>query len=254
MNRKLLATVVCSALGLSCAAAQAQDRSYRYNDDYTFRAGRAPEWNVGAADGVCRLRIWVDDKAKVDVRGDQIVVRTQSGKRSFDQGSVCNQPLPFQRVEDFRVSAERGRGTVFDVSPPTRRNNFTGSLTIDDPQSGGESYEVLVAWRNPDATPAQPLASNDPYPYFDETRACQDRVRGDFLARNRDGDAYLEFTGAVAREDSGPGRERIRGDAWARNRTESRPLSYECLLNDRTNRVLSSSYEVRPRGRYSSLQ
>jgi hypothetical protein len=43
----------------------------------------------------------------VDARGEQIVVRTQSGRRSFDQGSVCNQPLPLHRVEDFRVTAER---------------------------------------------------------------------------------------------------------------------------------------------------
>jgi hypothetical protein len=79
-------------------------------------------------------------------------------------------------------------------------------------------------------------------------------VRGDFLARNRDGDAYLEFTGAPSRDDAGPNRERIRGEAWARNRVQSRPLTYECIVNERTNRVVTSNYEVRARGRYSSLQ
>lgn len=252
MNRKLMGVVVGVALGLSAAGmAQAQDRAPRYNDDFSFRAGRAAEWNVGAADGMCRLRIWVDDKARVDVRGDQIVVRTQSGKRSFDQGSVCNQPLPFHRVEDFRVTAERGRGAIFDVEPPNRRNNFTGSLTIDDPQNGADTYDIVVAWRNADAQPSQPLASNDPYPWYDETRACQDRVRGEFMARNREADAYLEFTSTPTREEIGQNRERIRGDAWARNRAESRPINYECVLNDRTNRVLSATYEVGGRGRVS---
>ena len=49
-------------------------------------------------------------------------------------------------------------------------------------------------------------------------------------------------------------RERIRGQAFARNRNESRMLTYECVLNDRTNRVLSASYDLRGPARYSSIQ
>lgn len=250
MRRNVLGAAVAGALALAGAlAATAQD--YR-NDNFTYRLGRAPEWNLGAADGMCRLRIWVDDRATVQLRGDQIVVNTTSGKRSFDQGSVCTQPLPFHRVQDFRVSAEQARGQVIEVNEPTRRNNFTGGLTIVDPQNGGDSYDIVVAWRNPDAVPAAPLASNDPYPNYDETRACQDRVRREFLSKNDD-DAYLEFTGLSDREEVGGNRERIRGQAFARNRNESRALTYECILNDRTNRVLSATYELRGRGRVSSL-
>ena len=73
------------------------------------------------------------------------------------------------------------------------------------------------------------------------------------MRRNDDGDAYLEFTTVPLREDAGVNRERIRGEAWARNRIESRPITYECLLNERTNRVVTAAYEVRPRNRYSSL-
>jgi hypothetical protein len=166
---------------------------------------------------------------------------------------VCNQPLPFHRVDDFRVVAERGRGEVFDVNAPSRRNNFTSTITIDDPQPGGEIYEVLVAWRNPDAVRVAPLASNDPYPYFDETRACQERVRADFLRRNEDA-AYIEFTAVPLRDEIAPNRERLRGEAWVRNRYESRPMTYECVLNERNDRVLSASYEVRGRERVSSLR
>lgn len=251
-QRKWLSALVMGVLaagGVTAASAQT-----RYSDDSSFRMGRAPEWNLGAADGACRLRIFVDDKARVQMRGDQIIVKTESGQRSYDQGSVCNQPMPFGRVEDFKVALERGRGSVFDVEQPTRRNNFTGAVTIDDPQNGGETYELVVAWRNADATRVAPVASGDPYPYFDETRACQDRVRGEFLSRNREGDAYLEFTTVPVREDMGGNRERVKGEAWARNRAESRPISYECVLNERNNRVLSATYEVRSRGRYSQVQ
>jgi hypothetical protein len=244
MNRKLIGAAVAGALSLAGSiTANAQN-------DYVFRPGRAADWNVNAPDGTCRLRVWVDDKASVQLRGDQIIVNTRSGKRSFDQGSVCTQPLPFGRVEDFRVTAENARGRITDVLPPMRRNNFTGSISIEDPQNGGDTYDLLVSWHNADR-PSEPIAATDPYPYFDETRACQDRVRRDFLAKN-EGDFYLEFTGMSDREDLGSSRERIRGDGWLRNREESRPMTYECVLNDRTNRVLSSSYELRGRSRYST--
>lgn len=251
MNRKLTGILVTGALALGGAApALGQDR---FVDEYSLRIARAPDWNLAAADGVCRLRLYVDDRARIEMRGDQIVVRTQSGRRSHDQGSACNQPLPLRRIADFRVTTERGRGSVFDVQPPLRANNFTSALTIHDPQDDGETYDVTVAWRNPDARIAAPLAASDPFPYFDETRACQDRVRADFVRRNDDGDAYLEFTTVPLREDVGVNRERIRGEAWARNRIESRPITYECLLNERTNRVVTAAYELRQRNRYSSL-
>jgi hypothetical protein len=247
MKRKPIATLVAGALLAGGATfAQAQPRA----DYNTFTITRAPDWNLGAADGACRLRISVDDRARVQMRGDQIIVRTESGRRSYDRGSICNQPLPFHRVEDFRVTVERGRGALMDIDQPNRRNNFTGGLTIDDPQNGADDYELVIAWRNA-AGRVPPVAAADPYPYFDETRACQDRVRSDFIGRNRDGDAYLEFTSVPLRDEVAPNRERIRGEAWARNRIESRPISYECVLNERNNRVLTSSYEVLPRGRVS---
>ena len=250
MNRKLINILVGGALALGATAASAQ---VRYIDEYSLRLGRAPEWNLTAPDGQCRLRVWVDDKADVQMRGDQIIVRTHSGRRSFDQGSVCNQPLPFHRVDDFRVVAERGRGQVFDVNPPNRRNNFTSTITIDDPQPGGETYDVVIAWRNPEGPRVAPLASNERFPYFDETRACQERVRADFLRRNEEA-AYIEFTSLPLREDAGANRERLRGEGWVRDRYESRPITYECTLNERSDRILSASYEVRGPARVSSLR
>ena len=250
MKRNILGAAVAGALALcGSLAATAQDT---YGDNYVYRLGRAENWNVNAESGSCRLKIRVDDRAQVQLRGDQIIVNTRSGKRSFDEGSVCTQPLPFGNVEDFRVVANEARGRITDVREPSRRNNFTGSVAIEDPQPGFATYDIVVSWRNVDR-PAVAIAPNDPFPYFDETRACQDRVRREFLGKNED-DAYLEFTGNTERGDAGPNRERISGRAFARNRNESRFLTYECILNDRTNRVLSASYDLRGPARYSSLQ
>jgi hypothetical protein len=69
----------------------------------------------------------------VQLRGDQVIVNTRAGKRSFDQGSVCTQPLPLARVDDFRVTANQSRGRIVDVRDPTRRNDYTGTITIEDP-------------------------------------------------------------------------------------------------------------------------
>jgi hypothetical protein len=249
MQRRSICTLA-GALALGAAATAAAQP--RLVDDYSVRIARAPDWNIAAADGQCRLRLWVDDRARVELRGDQVIVRTETGRRSYDRGSLCNQPLPSSRVENFRLTAERGRGAVTEVESPARRNDFTATLTIDDPQAGGDEYELALAWHNPGALVA-PLAVAGPYPGYDETRACQERVRGEFLARNRGDDAYLEFTDVPAREGAGINRERIRGQGWARNRAESRPISYECVVNALSDRVVTASYEVAGRGRYSAL-
>jgi hypothetical protein len=256
MNRKPVALAIVAALALGgSVAVRAQERVYPADHDFTYRLGRAADWNVNAAEGMCRLRVWVDDRAHISLRGDQIIVNTDSGKRSFDQGSVCTQPLPFHSVDDFHITVAQGRGAVADVHEPARSNNYTGEVTVVDPDNGGDSYELVMAWRNPGtAVTTAPLALNDPFPQFDETRACQDRVRGEFVRRNRDDDGYVEFTAVPSREVYGTDRERIHGEAWARSRAESRPIHYECVVNDRTNRVVSASYEVRGRARLSSLQ
>ncbi len=256
MRRKLIPITLATLAALAGAAgANAAERVYRVDEDHAWRIARAPDWNITAADGMCRLHIWVDDRARIQLHGDQIIVKTESGKRAFDQGSVCTQPLPTHPVDNFHVEVARGRGTVMEVREPHRRNDYTGAVTVVDPENGGDTYELVMAWHNPDVAPAPPVVYNAPaYPLYDQTRACQDKVRAEFLQRNRDGDAYVEFTGAATRDEFRRDRERIRGEAWARNRTESRPISYECIVNERENRVLSASYDLQGRPRLSSLQ
>jgi hypothetical protein len=252
MGSRTVAPIVATALAAIAGGAWAQP------EEQVARVARADEWNPAAADGFCHLRLYVDENARVELHGDQVVVRTASGRRSHDTGTRCNQPLPAQPVADFRVTAEGGRGAVMDVVAPARDNGFTAALTIDDRRAGGDTYEILVAWHNPGTIVAPPVAvataSTPPpvlaeaLPVFDDARACQDRVRRDFLARNDD-TADVEFTTAPTRQDTGPVRQRIRGDAWARNRNESRPMTYECVVNHLTDRVLASSYELGPQNR-----
>ena len=145
----LLACAALAAGVLPAAWGQPRD-----GVDYRMRVAHAPDWNLGARDGRCDLRIWVDERARVELTSDRIVVRSDSGQRSYDQGSQCAQPLPPGRVEAFRVMPESGRGTIVEVEAPGARNGFIGAFTIDDPWPGGDTYQVIVAWHIPeDARP-----------------------------------------------------------------------------------------------------
>ena len=259
MNRKLIPIAVGAALSACASLALAEERVYRV-DDESHVIRRAPEWNLAANEGMCRLRIWVDDSARVKLQGDRITVETDSGKRAFDQGSVCTQPLPDHAVDNFHVEVARGRGTVMEVREPDRHNNYTGTVSVVDPQHGGDSYELIMAWNAaapvvgaaPESLPVPVPAPG--YVAFDANRACQDRVRVEFLQRNRDGDAYVEFGAPPAVDRLGRDRSTIHGDACARNHNESRPIAYECTLNDRTQRVLWASYDLRDNPRVSYLR
>jgi hypothetical protein len=274
MNTKLIHAAVVGALAAAgTLAAHAEERVYRIESDYAHRVARAPDWNVAAADGMCRLRIWVDDRARVKLRGDRIEVESDSGKRSFDQGSACTQPLPDHAVADFHVVVEHGRGTVMEVRAPEGGNDYTGGVSVDDPQDGGDTYQLVMAWRNPGvvvgsavvAPPAVVASAGAPvvadsaplgdYTYVDEVRACQDKVRAEFLQRNRDGAAYLEFDSPARTEHLvGMPRMHIRGSAWARNRSEDARIRYRCTIDNQEQRVLSASYDVRGPRHLSSLQ
>jgi len=266
MNRRLIPMAVAATLAAAAAlTANAEERVYRIESDAAHRISPAPNWNVAAADGMCRLHIWVDDRARVKLHGDQIVVETDSGRKSFDQGSVCTQPLPAHAVDNFHVAVERGRGTVMEVRQPDHRNDYTGGVTIVDPENGGDSYDIVMAWNNPGVIvgTAPPPAATVPVPVpapapgyasFDQARACQEQVRAKFLQRNPNGDSYVEFGSAPVRDVISRERERLRGDAWARNRNESRPITYECRIDRRDERIVSAFYDVQGRSRLSSLQ
>ena len=267
MNAKQIPIALAGVLALGAATAAVAD-TYVYRDNYTYTPAHAPDWNVAAADGMCRLRIWVDDRARVQLHGDQIVVDTNSGKRSFDQGSVCTQPLPSNEVADFRVTAERGRGQVVEVRAPERRNNYTTAMTVVDPQNGGDTYDIVVSWRNTGAPVAQaPIASAPVYaqaPVYApapayvpdaQTEHCYERVRGQFIGRNPDSGAFMDFTGTPERHRLNGTVEMLRGEAWAGNRLEARQVTYTCEFNIGSSAVQSANYDLHgpSRRRYSAL-
>src|SRR5437899_9437207 len=84
--------------------------------DIQVRLGQQPGWDPRAREGRCEVRMWVDHQAELRIRGDVISVRTLEGAKSYDEGSRCSQPLPFNSIGDFQIRQLAGRN---------RMNNFT---------------------------------------------------------------------------------------------------------------------------------
>jgi hypothetical protein len=219
-----------------------------------LRARQLPGWDPRARDGRCEIRVWVDNRAEVRMRGDGIFVKTVEGARGHDEGSECSQPLPYNNVRNFQVRQTAGRSQVSLAQEPSRMNNYTAMIAIEDRQGGGDNYAFEVTW-NSDANVA-----TAPAPFFDDVRACQDMVRQRFLSQNGRG-SYIDFDNFANRQDQnqdqyrdrGPqgrsqfqnqlrGQESIQGHGSARSWNESRDLSYSCVVDTQRGRVLSGEY------------
>lgn len=204
--------------------------------DIQLRIGHQPGWDPRAREGRCELRVWVDHHAELRIRGDGISVRTLEGARSYDEGSSCSQPLPYDSVRDFQVHQMAGRNPVNLVQPPSRMNNYTALFAINDDQGGGDHYAFELTWGSAGDRP------NAAAPFFDDVRACQDSVRQRFLSRNRR-DSYIDFEGSADRQNQAQGREILRGHGAARSRSESRDLTYSCVIDARSGQVRSADYQ-----------
>jgi hypothetical protein len=234
-----------------CAATGAFGQS-----EMQLHVRRQSGWDPRSREGRCEIRLWVDNRAEVRLRGDAVFVRTVEGAKGRDEGSECSQPLPFNSVRGFQIRQTAGRNRVELAQEPSRMNNFTAMFAIDDRQGGGDNYAFEVTWQ------AETDVAAAPAPFFDDVRACQDAVRQRFAAQNGRG-AYIDFETFADRRNSGQGRgpdsrdardgpanrngrntgrESITGRGNARSPGEARDLTYSCDVDTRQNQVMSGSY------------
>jgi hypothetical protein len=218
------------------------------------RARQLPGWDQKQREGRCQIRLWVDDRAEVRLRGDRIWVTTLQGAKGRDEGSACSQALPFNAVRDFQIRQTAGRTRVAMAQDPSRANNYTATFSVEDRQGGGDTYEFEVTWR------ADTDVANAPAPFFDDVRACQDTVRQRFIAQNGRG-SYIDFDGFADRQGASPNRsqgqgqargqgwrdqgrdqERIQGRGTAKSRSETREIAYSCVIDTQRNLVQSGVY------------
>ncbi len=244
----------CKSLFLIAAAVLTSSASFGQGD-IQLHAKQMPGWDARAREGHCEIHVWVDNRAEVRMRGDQIFVRTLEGANSRDEGSQCSQPLPFNSVRDFQIRQTAGRNPVNVAQPPSRMNNYTATMSIVDPQNGGDNYTFEVSWR------ADAAVATAPAPFFDDVRACQETVRQRFVSQNRRG-SYIDFENFADRQGPDQDRGRGRGQGYGRNRdqetirwrgsarspNESRELTYSCIVDTQRNQVVSGDYQFAAEG------
>src|SRR6476646_6338497 len=93
-----------------------------------LRARQLPGWDARAREGRCEIRVRVDHRAEVRMRGDAIFVRTVEGSKARDEGSECSQALPYNSVRDFQIRQTAGRSRVTLAQEPSRMNNFAAMI------------------------------------------------------------------------------------------------------------------------------
>lgn len=201
-----------------------------------LRVRQQPGWDPRAREGRCEVRVWVDHHAELRLRGDGVFVRTLEGAKSYDEGSACSQPLPYNSISGLQIRQIAGRNPVNLVQQPDRMNNYSALFAINDDQGGGDHYVFEVTWHSEGDRPNAPAA------FFDDVRACQDGVRQRFLSRNGRG-AYVDFDGFADRQNQAQGTELLRGRGAARNPNESRDLTYTCVVDTRSGQVRSADYQ-----------
>jgi hypothetical protein len=173
-----------------------------------LRVKQLPGWDARTREGRCEIRVWVDNRAEVRMRGDAIFVRTLEGSKGLDEGSECSQPLPYNSVRGFQIHQTAGRNRVSLTQEPSRMNNYTALMAIDDPQGGGDNYAFEVSWQ------AEPDVATAPAPFFDDIRACQDTVRARFQSQNGRG-SYIDFNNFADRTGRPKAKEKAMAMAMA---------------------------------------
>ena len=123
----LLATFLCPSF--------AQPAQSGWNDDdvETFR------WR-GRVDGV-------DD---ILIQGSEVRIEHVSAQPIQRQDHRFSAPLPPAEVE-LRLEKIKGRGDIRILEQPTRRNDYTAVVRVDDQDHGGDDdYEFELSWSRRD--------------------------------------------------------------------------------------------------------
>ncbi len=104
---------------------------------------RNAEIRGGGGEGKCTIEVVVDDRAEIEIRGANAVIRTISGNPSTFRRFQCNQPMP-ERPYGFRFQGVDGRGNQQLVRPAG--DGGPAVIRIDDPKGGSEGYTFDIFW------------------------------------------------------------------------------------------------------------
>lgn len=115
----------------------------RFND--RPRDDRPRDDNRDRGPGVLHWSGRVDGRDVINIRGNQLWIEHQVGGQITEATYRFESPLPNDQ-RNVTVRKVRGRGTVRVIEQPSRANNFTAKILIDDDNGGADRYEIEVSW------------------------------------------------------------------------------------------------------------
>ncbi len=104
--------------------------------------------NVGTARAQSGSMQWngtVDDVVQIRIRNRNARSRAVSGRAYSDDNFTFNGRAPRQNA-NVSVDKRDGRGKIYIVQQPNRRNNFTTIVEIVDKKGGPDRYRFTLNW------------------------------------------------------------------------------------------------------------
>jgi hypothetical protein len=103
------------------------------------------EANTSVVTGRMRWRGRIDDEVEIHIRRDDAVARVISGQPVLNASFTFTSPLPNRSVI-VQLAKKKGRGSVEVVQQPSRSNEFTAVVRIQDDKGGASDYEFELIW------------------------------------------------------------------------------------------------------------
>jgi len=91
------------------------------------------------------LRLQVDGMIDIFIRGDQLRYEVINGQPPSDLGTQASVLLPRRELE-CQVERLDGRAQILIIEQPSRTNNFTLHLQINDRDGGSDRYRARINW------------------------------------------------------------------------------------------------------------
>lgn len=101
--------------------------------------------NNNRVSGRVTWRGTVDDEVQLTIRGNNVETRTISGSEFRNETFNFTSPLPNRNVT-VQVNKKDGRGDVRVLQQPSRSNNYTAVIQIQDKKGSNDRYELDIYW------------------------------------------------------------------------------------------------------------
>jgi len=129
------------------------DNRYARNDGYngnwgSDRYGRSRNGGDGyySGPGSMRWRGRVDGYVELRIQGNRVRSIERGGAPTYNEQASFSNPLPRADVR-VQVKKRDGRGKVSLLEQPSRSNNYTAVIGIDDSKGGADNYELEMQWK-----------------------------------------------------------------------------------------------------------